>query len=439
MNKDNNGVFNPIAKINNQKLDVLKNAKGVNIYDEDGNRYLDGVSSLWCMNIGYGREEIALTMQEAVKDIGGYFQTFSGSTHKSQILLANKILEKANESNLNMKKVFFGLTGSDANDTQIKLSRYYHSIKGNSSKVKVISQKGSYHGCSFLTASIGGIQRYKENFSLSQDEVIIVDCPNYEENQETFQTSVEYEDYLCAKLEQTIIENDPNTIACYIAEPIIGVGGVIIPPKNYFSKIKIILKKYDILLLIDEVICAFGRCGDWFLSGKFKIEADMISLAKGLTSAYFPMSAVIISEKIIDELSELAGDSVFCHGFTYSGHPTGCAVALKTIEILENENLINNSNIMGAYIKKELENKIGNIPQVKSIRGEGLLIGIEYTDDSLHIEVAADCKKKGLWIRALPYLPVTAIAPPLIFTKSNADELLEIYINSLKNIIKEKL
>ena len=426
---------------------IFKRAGGVHVYDNNDKSYIDASAALWCVNIGYGRKRLAEVAKEEMDKIG-FYHTFGAASNEPQILLADKLIQllHRNADCTQISKIFFGLSGSDANDTQFKLARYYNNLRGKPDKKKIISRVGAYHGVSAAAGSLTGIPLYHKAFDLPFDGILHTSCPNFWKYGNSGESEEEFTNRMVKDLEDLILSEGPDTVAAFIAEPVMGTGGVIVPTREYYHRIQAILKEHDILFIVDEVITGFGRLGSWFGSGFYGIKPDLMSFAKGLTSAYFPMSAVAIADHVWQVLSDGTPEvGVFGHGFTYSGHPVGAAVGLANLEIMEEENLVSNAAKVGPYLKQSLIERLGDHPNIGQIRGEGLMIGIEYCSGHnskeapemtppAHKKIAMAAQERGLLTRALPFLPVNSFSPPLTFTKANADETVDIYAESVESV-----
>jgi L-2,4-diaminobutyrate transaminase len=423
---------------------VIRSGSGVTLTDDHGTRYLDAAGGLWCVNVGYGREQLADAAADEMRRMG-YYHSFGSSSNEPQIVLADRLLrllrEEANAPQL--CRVFFGCSGSDANDTQVKLVRYYNNLRGKPEKKKIISRRGAYHGLTVAAASLTGIPLYHRAFDLPGDGVLHTTTPHYYQEGRGGESEEAFSARLAADLETLIEREGPGTIAAFIAEPVMGTGGVLVPPRGYFERIQPILARHDILFIVDEVITGFGRLGSWFATGHYGLEPDLLSVAKGLTSAYFPLSGVVVSEKVWSVLEVGSPEmGVFAHGFTYTGHPVGAAVALANLDLIESEGLVANSAHVGAHLKRQLETQLGGHPHVGEIRGVGLMLAVEFVADRatkapfdapfrFGQQVAASAKERGLLIRALPFCDVAAFSPPLCLTEGEADQMVEIFAKAV--------
>ncbi|OSQ44797.1 aminotransferase [Thalassospira sp. MCCC 1A01428] len=422
---------------------IIAEGKGCVITDTDGKSQLDAVGGLWCMNIGYGRPEIGDAMKKASDQLG-YFHTFAGHSNPAQIDLAERLVAKMPD---HINKVFFGSSGSDANDSLMKIVWYYNGLRGKPEKRKIISRKQAYHGTTIASASLTGLASFHRNFGLPLAEVKHTSLPHYYREAKTSESELEFSNRLACELEEMIIAEGPETVGAFIAEPVMGAGGVITPPEGYFAAVQKVLKKHDILFICDEVVCGFGRLGDWFGHRVYDIRPDMIATAKGITSGYFPLSAAFISDDIWNVLRDGSATlGAFAHGFTYSGHPVGCAAALANLDILENENLIGNAAEVGAYLHRSLAQALGDHAHIGEIRGRGLIGAIQLMADrdtkigfDLKHKIAARCVaaigELGVIYRPLPTADSLAFSPPLCLTRNEADQMVDALRKGLDQVI----
>ena len=422
---------------------IMDKGQGIYLQDTDGNKVIDGVAGLWCVNVGYGRKELADAMHTAASNMG-YYHTFTGMSNVPQIELAERLLEIAPK---NMSKVFFASGGSDGNDSLMKLVWYYHNLIGKPEKRKIISRWQAYHGTSIATASLTGLPSFHKDFNLPLKEVLHTESPDYFRHAKEGESELEFSKRRAQEFEDLILEHGPETVGAFIAEPILGAGGVVTPPQGYFEEMQKITKKYQILFIADEVVCGFGRLGSWFGSDIYNIKPDMITTAKGITSGYFPLSASFITEDIWDVVkkgSEKHGN--FAHGYTYAGHPIGAAVALANLDIIQNENLVQRSAENGAYFHKQLETRFATDNFVGQIRGKGLIAAVqlmkdaqnkEFLDTSLKTaaQVTSKCYQNGLIARPLPSVDSVAFSPPLITSKNEIDQIVDIFEESVRAVV----
>jgi L-2,4-diaminobutyrate transaminase len=442
---DKESLFHPMTSIADHKIKgpiIYSDANGVRIKNQQGRTLIDCGAGLWCVNIGYGRKAMGDAAKSAIENLA-YHHIFGGASNEPAIRLADRVLrlfhDKCNAPQ--MSKVFFGMGGSDANDTNYKLIRYYNNLRGKPLKKKFISRAGGYHGLTFVAAGLTGITSYHKAFDVPLDGIVHTSCPHY--FGKAGETEEQFTDRMIAEVEGIIAREGGDTVAAFIAEPIMGTGGVLMPPKGYFEKLQKVLDKHDILFIADEVITGFGRTGHWFSTGGMQLKPDIVTLAKGITSAYFPVSASVISEKIWDVLKDASPEhGPVMHGFTYSGHPVGAALGLVNIDILEKEGLIQNSAETGAYFLKCLEESVGGHRFVGNIRGCGLMLAVEYVADKkskaffdpksyVHRVVSAKAMELGLMTRPLPYLEANSFSPPLMMKRSDVDEAVALYVKAL--------
>jgi L-2,4-diaminobutyrate transaminase len=447
---DKECVLHPVTSIADHQAKgpfIIEKSGGVRIYDNKGKAYIDAAAALWCVNIGYGRKRLAEAAAEEMTKLG-FYHTFGAASNEPQIRLAEKLLRLLHKEAdcEHIGKVFFGLSGSDANDTQFKLVRYYNNLRGKPAKKKIISRIGAYHGVTAAAGSLTGIPVYHKAFDLPLPGVLHTACPHYWRNGAPGESEEAFGARMAGELEALIQKEGSDTVAAFIAEPVMGTGGVIVPPRGYFEQVQAILKKHDVLFIADEVITGFGRLGSWFGSGFFKLKPDLMTFAKGLTSAYFPMSAVGVSDRVWQVLRDGTPEvGMFAHGFTYSGHPVGGAVGLANLQIMEEENLIDNSRQVGAYFKKAMSDRLGQHSNVGEIRGEGLMMAVEFVADRAtkkpadlspppHRRVALAAQERGILTRALPFNHANSFSPPLTFNRKDADEVVDQYALAVESV-----
>ena len=416
---------------------VLTRAEGVYIWDNQGNQYLEAMAGLWCTALGYGEEELARVAAEQMKALS-YNQLFGGKTNEASVLLAEKLKSMAP---MDAGRVFFGLSGSDANDTQVKLMWYYNNAVGRPEKKKIISRLRGYHGVTVASGSLTGLPPFHKHFDLPIAGILHTDCPHYYRGQEGGESEPEFVDRIVGNLEALIQREGPETIAAFIAEPIMGAGGVVVPPAGYYQKVQALLKRHDILFIDDEVICGFGRTGRPFGAETFGIEPDTMSVAKAVSSAYLPISAVLLPEAMYEAFAAMSAElGNFAHGFTYSGHPVCAAVALRNLELMEERDLFAHAARMGDLMQDRLA-LLGEHPLVGEARGAGLIGALELVADretrapfpasqGVGAYCMARCEANGLISRAMG--DTMALCPPLIITESQIDEIfskLEVALN----------
>lgn len=410
---------------------IASRGEGIYIYDDAGTKYIEGMSGLWCASLGFSEERLINAAAEQMRTLP-YGQTFAHRSNEPTIALSEKLIGM---SPVPMSKVLFQSSGSEANDTAIKLAWYYHHAKGNPDKKKVIGRVRGYHGTGLATASVTGLPHMHRDFNLPFDWVLHTDCPHYYRLAKEGESETDFVNRLVSNLEQLIKDEGADNIAAFFAEPILGVGGVVIPPADYFPKIQAVLKRHDILLVADEVICGFGRTGEMWGSLTVGMKPDMITCAKALSAAYMPISAVLLSQPIYEAMvSESDKIGTFGHGYTYGGHPVCAAVALEALAIYEERNIVQHVREVGHYFLKRLA-EFSDHPLVGDVRGAGLLAGIELVKDkttkapfdkpqSVVAKVAEFAEQEGLLVRPIAG-ETLAFAPPLIITKAEIDMIIE--------------
>ncbi|WP_417713750.1 aspartate aminotransferase family protein [Pseudophaeobacter arcticus] len=409
---------------------VIKTASGVHIEDRDGNRLLDAFAGLYCVNVGYGRPEIAEAIAAQAKELA-YYHSYVGHGTEASITLSKMVLDRAPA---NMSKVYFGLGGSDANETNVKLIWYYNNILGRPEKKKIISRWRGYHGSGLVTGSLTGLELFHKKFDLPLAQVLHTEAPYYFRRKDQTQSEEQFVAHCVAELEAMIEREGADTIAAFIGEPVLGTGGIVPPPAGYWAAIQAVLKKHDILLVADEVVTGFGRLGTMFGSDHYGLEADIITIAKGLTSAYAPLSGSIVSDKVWKVLEQGTDENgPIGHGWTYSAHPIGAAAGVANLKLIDELNLIENAGSTGAYLQQSMRDALGDHPHVGDIRGEGMLCAVEFVQDrdSRTFFDAADkigpqisaalLAQDSVIARAMPQGDILGFAPPFCLSRSEAD------------------
>ncbi len=443
--KDKDHFIHPYANYNVfQKEGSVIYASGKDhfIYDSEGKEYIDGIAGLWCVNIGHGNEEIAHLMAEQAAKLA-YYNTFEDASSPPAAELAAKLAEICPEP---LNHVFYGTGGSMANDTAIKIVHYYFNQLGKHEKKLVISRDLGYHGSTYLAHTLTGIQSTHVGFDMVPDLVHYVSAP-YPYHRPEGMSEAAFCDHLIEELEQKILELGPDRVACFIAEPIMGAGGVIVPPEGYHKRSWDVCKKYGMLYISDEVVTAFGRLGHMIASEeKFGIVPDILVLAKGLSSGYIPLGATMISDEIHEVISRPKKDNpYFSHGFTYSGHALGCAVGLRNIEILQREKFCEHVQQWGPYFHDSLK-QLEEYPIVGEVRGSHYMLCLEnvanketkaYFDDEVRISkrIYYHCKDRGLIIR--PIGPMNVLSPPLTLDKAAIDKTIDILSDSIRATMQD--
>ncbi|KZM49791.1 aspartate aminotransferase family protein [Labrenzia sp. OB1] len=410
---------------------IVTGGSGVFIEDRDGTRLLDAFAGLYCVNVGYGRTEISDAIAAQAKELA-YYHAYVGHGTEASITLAKMVMERAPA---HMSKVYFGLGGSDANETNIKLVWYYNNILGRPEKKKIISRWRGYHGSGLMTGSLTGLELFHKKFDLPLDTVLHTIAPDYFRREDLSMSEADFVGYCAAELEAMIEREGPDTIAAFIGEPALGTGGIVPPPAGYWEAIQKVLKKHDILLIADEVVSGFGRLGSMFGSDHYGIEPDFITIAKGLTSAYAPLSGSIVSDKVWKVLEDGTDEfGPIGHGWTYSAHPIGAAAGVANLELIDKLGLIQNAKSAGAYFKNALQGELGGHANVGDIRGDGMLCAVEFVEDrdsrtffdparKVGPQVAAALLKEGVIGRAMPQGDILGFAPPLCITEAEIDQV----------------
>ena len=416
---------------------VLERAEGVHIYDSSGKRYIEGLAGLWCTGLGYGNEELVETAREQMSRLS-FTHLFGGRSHEPAIALAEKI--KA-ISPIPASKVFFTNSGSEANDTQVKLAWYYNNVRGQPKRKKIIARQRGYHGTTVASASLSGLGVFHADFDLPIAGVLHTDCPHHWKYAEAGENEEAYATRLARNLEDMIEREGPETVAAFIAEPVMGAGGVLIPPATYFEKVQSVLARHDIAFIADEVICGFARTGNWWGSQTFGIQPSTVTMAKAVTSAYVPMGALTVPEHVYETLVEASGKhGVFAHGFTYSGHPLACAVALKTIEIYERIKIVEHVRRVAPIFLLRLR-ALADHPLVGEARGVGLIGGLELVKDKrarqsfdaklgVGAKAARFAEEEGVLCRAVGGDTV-ALCPPLIIDGAEINAMFDCVARAL--------
>ncbi|MCW3783610.1 aspartate aminotransferase family protein [Defluviimonas salinarum] len=422
---------------------VVTGGSGCHIQDRNGNRLLDAFAGLYCVNVGYGRTEIAEAIAEQAHQLA-YYHSYVGHGTEASITLAKMILDRAPD---HMSKVYFGLSGSDANETNIKLVWYFNNVLGQPAKKKIISRWRGYHGSGLMTGSLTGLDLFHKKFDLPLTQVVHTEAPYYFRRRDLAQSETDFVAHCVAELEALIEREGADTIAAFIGEPALGTGGLVPPPAGYWPAIQAVLQKHDILLIADEVVTGFGRLGTMFGSEHYGIKPDIITIAKGLTSAYAPLSGSIVSDKVWTVLEQ--GTDQFGsigHGWTYSAHPIGAAAGVANLKLIDDLDLIGNARDTGAYFKDALVSALGDHPNVGDIRGEGLLCAVEFVEDradrtffdparAVGAKVNAALLNRRVISRAMPQGDILGFAPPFCLTREEADEV----VGKLADAVKEVL
>ena len=429
--RDVAAVLHPFTDLKAHEEDgpfIIDRGSGVYVTDENGKTYIEGMSGLWCASLGFSERRLVDAAARQMAELP-YNQTFLGRSHGTTIDLAERLLSL---SPVPMSRILFASSGSEANDTAVKLVWYYNNAEGRPERRKIIGRRNGYHGTTVATTSLSGIPDLHRDFNLPIAGVLHADCPHHYRFAHPGETEEEFADRLAANLEKLILDEGPETVAAFIAEPVMGVGGVIVPPETYFEKVQAVLREYGVLFIVDEVICGFGRTGNMFGSETFGLQPDLMCCAKALSSAYLPISATFVSEPIYRAMvAESEKIGVFGHGYTYSGHPVAAAVALETLDIYEERDVVGHVRAVAPRFQ-EVFQSLADRPLVGEVRGVGLMAGIELVADKpgkrpfdpalkVGAYLASRAREYGLIVRALG--DTVVCAPPLVVTEDEIDEL----------------
>ncbi len=417
---------------------VIVEGSGAYIVDASGKRYLDGIGGLWCVNVGYGRQELVDAMSTQARRLA-FSNTFVDMTNEPAARLAAKLAELAPGS---LNHVIYSTSGSSAIDSAIRLAHYYHSRRGERKRRHIISRRNAYHGSTFLGISVGHRDGDRSpHFQYLTDFIHHLSAP-YPYRRPDGMTEARFTDYLADEFEAKIAELGAANIAAFVAEPIQGAGGVVVPPTDYLQRMRNIARAHGILFIADEVVTAFGRIGHWFASeSEFGVRPDIITCAKGLTSGYLPLGATIYSDEIHAAISAPDPDAWFAHGFTYAGHPVCCAVALANIDLMEREHVLDHAKSVGDHFERRLK-ELERLPLVGEVRGRRMMMCVEYVADkatrtllpddiNISKRISAVCEANGLLVRPVGHLDI--LSPPLTISIEEAD----IIVDTLRAAIEE--
>lgn len=395
------------------------------------------------MNVGYGRPEIAEAIARQARELA-YYHAYAGHGSEASIRLAKMVMDRAPRG---MARVYFGLGGSDANETNIKLVWAYNNIRGLPQKKKIISRWRGYHGSGLMTGSLTGLELFHKTFDLPLPRVLHTEAPYYYRRPDPAMTEQEFSARCAEELERLIAAEGADTIAAFIGEPVLGTGGIVPPPAGYWGAIQAVLARHDILLIADEVVTGFGRLGSMFGSDHYGLRPDIITCAKGLTSAYAPLSGSIVGQRVWDVLVQGTDEhGVFGHGWTYSAHPLGAAAGIANLELIDRLGLVENAHRVGAYLNARMTELLGDHPHVGDIRGEGMLCAVElvrnrdarrFFDASEGIggKVVAAMLKRGVIARSMPQGDIIGFAPPLCLTEAEADTIVGTTAEAIREIL----
>ena len=413
---------------------IIEGGQGVRIRDRDGRESLDGFAGLYCVNVGYGRTEIADAIAEQARKLA-YYHAYAGHGSEAAIELAHMVLERAPD---HMSKVYFGLSGSDANETNIKLIWYAMNATGRPQKKKIISRWRGYHGSGLMTGSLTGLELFHNAFDLPLNPILHTEAPYYYRRPDPAMSEEQFSTWCAEQLDALIRAEGPDTVAAFIGEPILGTGGIVPPPAGYWEKIQKVLAEHDVLLIADEVVTGFGRLGSMFGSEHYGMKPDLITIAKGLTSAYAPLSGSILSQRLFEMVAQGTDQmGVLGHGWTYSAHPLCAAAGVANLKLIDELKIVDNARDTGAVFQKLLHDAFDGHPIVGEVRGEGLMAAVEFVKDpgartffdaseKVGGRIAAAALERGLIARAMPQGDILGMAPPLCLTPSEAEELVGI-------------
>ncbi|MDF3905160.1 aspartate aminotransferase family protein [Paracoccus sp. AS002] len=422
---------------------IIAGAEGVHITDRDGNRLLDGFAGLYCVNAGYGRTEIAEAIAAQARELA-YYHAYAGHGSEASITLAKMVMDRAPK---HMARVYFGLGGSDANETNVKLVWYYNNIRGLPQKKKIISRWRGYHGSGLMTGSLTGLELFHKKFDLPLAQVIHTEAPYYYRRKDAGMSEEQFSAHCAEELERLIAAEGADTIAAFIGEPVLGTGGIVPPPAGYWDAIQKVLARHDILLIADEVVTGFGRLGSMFGSDHYGMTPDIITCAKGLTSAYAPLSGSIVGQKVWDVLMQGTDEhGVLGHGWTYSAHPIGAAAGIANLRLIDELGLIENAGRVGRYLNDRMRGALGDHPNVGEIRGEGMLCAVELVRDrdtrgffdpaeGIGGKVVAAMLRRGVIARAMPQGDIIGLAPPLCLTEAEAEVIVDATAEALRETL----
>lgn len=405
---------------------VVERGEGVWLYTTDGQKILDAMAGLWNVNAGYGREELAQAAFDQMKELA-FTSNFSGMTNLPSIRLADKLAGYAYDG---LNSTFFTSGGSEANDSAFKTARYYWKRKGKPGKYKVIARKGAYHGVTLSATFATGLEKYQTMFGPVVDGFIHVPAPNPYRYEGELKPGETVGQAAARAVEEAILAAGADTVAAFIAEPIMGVGGVIVPPDDYFPLVRKICDKHEVLFIADEVITGFGRTGEWFALKHWNVKPDILSFAKAVTSGYAQLGGIQFTDEIRETMESAADSEAYMHGFTYSGHAMACAVGLKNLEIMEREDFPKRARELGKRLKEGL-NSLSEFSFVGDVRGLGLICGVEIVSDkenktadpALAARIFKAAQERGL--RSRPLGSALAFSPPLSITEDEVDEIVK--------------
>ena len=437
LSRDRDYLIHPLHSPSaHQQAHVWESGEGAVLVDADGREYLDGLSGLWNVVVGHGREELARAAQQQMEKLA-YCSAYAGSSNPRAIELAERLSALTYPS---ITRFFFTSGGGEASETSFKVARSYWKTKGFPRKTKVVSRQWGYHGVTLAAMSATGISSYWPQFEPRVPGFLQIPSPYPYRYEAPVGTSAGIA--AADELEQAILREGPETVAMFLAEPVQGAGGVIVPPDDYFQRIRAICDHYDVLLVADEVITGFGRTGKWFALDHWGVEPDVVQFAKAITSGYFPLGGVGVTERIAEVLDQCK--SPWMHAYTYSAHPVGCAVALSNLDIIEREGLVAQAAVKGDYLIAGLRAALASHPRVGDVRGKGLMCAVEYvkdkstkaefkTEERVGEKLNAEAQRRGLFSRMRG--DVFCLAPPFITTRDQLDHMIQILSESTEAVL----
>ena len=435
--------FTPILEHEKTGPHIITGGDGIYVTDNKGDTYIDSMASLFCVNAGYGRDAIGDAIAAQAKEFA-YFHTMAGHAHEQQIRLSDRLLDMLPDS---MSRLLYASSGSEANDANVKLAWMYQYCRGKPEKRKMIARNMGYHGVTGIASNLSGLSLMHEPFGLPLPGFLHTEKGHYYWEGEPGESERDFSRRMAAALEELILREGPETVCAFIAEPVMGAAACVAPPEGYFEEIQKVLKKHDVLFIADEVITGFGRVGTWFATEKYGLEPDLMTLSKGITSAYIPLSVSVISNGVWDVIHEGSRDiPVFAHGHTAAAHPIACAAANANLELMEQEDMVGNAARTGAYFKQQLQERLGDHPLMGEIRGDGLMLAIELIGNKAKKEVLNlewDCShrlfdlclEEKLITRGFFGHNSTSFAPPLTITPAQVDDVIDRLSRALDRLV----
>jgi 4-aminobutyrate--pyruvate transaminase len=420
---------------------VIARGEGVRVWDDQGKEYIEAVAGLWCASLGFDNKRLAEAAYAQMKKLP-FYHAFTAKSHEPLIDLSEMLIERAP---CPMSKVFYANSGSEANDTALKMIWYYNNAVGRPEKKKVISRLKAYHGITIAAGSLTGLPVNHKMFDLPIAGILHVSTPHHYHGAKPGESEEDFATRLAAELEETIVREGPETVAAFFAEPVMGAGGVMVPPRTYFEKIQAVLRRHDVLFVADEVICGFGRTGNYWGCQTYDITPDIITCAKALSASFLPISAIIINDRIFQGLADGSQTiGTWGHGFTYSGHPVAAAVALETLKIYDELDIVSHVKTAGAHMQKALRDRFEGHPLVGEVRGVGMVAAIELVADKANrknFEASAKVgprlakagEAEGVILRGLANDTI-AFSPPLIMKTDEIDQMVERTARALDNV-----